>query len=95
MEVDFWIPRTLDDPPLFFIWQADVAYFYILFFILGSLLNMVVMGIVVAIFVARGYARLKEEGGKGLIVKFLYWHGPDCLWPLGRHPSYVREFFGG
>lgn len=94
-EDDFWIPRTLDAPSLFFIWEADIAFVYIIWFIMGGVLNMYLLGITFALVFGRGYVRLKEEGGKGLILKLLYWFTPSDLWISKSLPSHFREFIGG
>lgn len=93
-ESQYWIPRHLDAPPLLFLWEADSAMLVITLLIMGGLLNMFIVGVVLAYFVGRGYQQLKEEGGRGLITKVLYWHTPSDIW-LGRHlPSHQREWVG-
>lgn len=94
-EEDFWIPRNLDAPPLLFIWEADIAMFYFIWILLGLAFDMFVLGLIFAVIFGRGYARLKEEGGKGLIVKLLYWYTPSDLWVSKSLPSHYREFIGG
>lgn len=89
---DYWIPRNLDAPNLFFLWEADSAMIVILFLILGGTLNMFVLGVVLALFVGRGYQYLKEEGGKGLLIKVLYWYTPSDLWLSKKIPSHIREY---
>jgi conjugal transfer pilus assembly protein TraL len=90
---DFMIPRNLDAPPLMFMWEADSAAIYILFVFLGALMQMFLFGIFCAVVVGRAYARLKEEGGKGLLMKIVYWYTPST-WLTQRHPSHIREFYG-
>jgi conjugal transfer pilus assembly protein TraL len=94
-EEDFWIPRKLDASPLFFIWEADIAMVYVVWILLGGVLNMILLGIFFALVFGRGYARLKEEGGKGLIIKLLYWYTPSEMWIAKSLPSHLREFVGG
>jgi PPP family 3-phenylpropionic acid transporter len=48
-EDDFWIPRNLDASPLFFIWEADIAMVVIACMILGGILNMFLLGMVLAV----------------------------------------------
>ncbi len=91
---DYWIPRTLDAPPLFFIWEADNAMLFIFWVIMGAVINMFWLGLFFAVLFSRGYARLKEEGGKGLIMKILYWYTPSDIWLSRRMPSHIREYFG-
>lgn len=94
-EDDFWIPRNLDATPLLFIWELDTAMIYIVWLILGGVLGMFWLGLVFAIVFGRGYARLKEEGGTGLILKILYWYTPSELWLSNHLPSNIREYIGG
>ena len=95
MDDDYWIPRNLDAPPLFFLWEADSAMLVIFFLIIGGLLNMFFLGVVLAIVFGRGYAHLKEEGGRGLIMKILFWYTVSELWLSKRFPSHIREYIGG
>lgn len=91
-EQNFWIPRTLDAPNMFFLWESDMAMLFITIFILGGVLDMALVGVLVAYFTVKGYARLKEDGGRGLLAKVMYWYLPG----LGenRFPSHIREYLG-
>ncbi len=91
---EFWIPRTLDAPPLLFVWEADVAFAYAIWVFIGMVADMMVVGVVLSLILGKAYVKLKEEGGNGLIVKFLYWFTPSDLWLSKRHPSSVREYIG-
>jgi len=92
---NYWIPRTLDAPRLFFMWEADSAVIFITWCILGAVMGG--LGLVFGFFIgwasARGYAQLKEEGGKGLILKILFWFTPS-EWASKRNPSHIREHVG-
>jgi len=94
-ENNFWIPRNLDAGKLLFVWEADSAFIFIFFLIMGGLLNMFLLGAALAVFISKGYQYLKEEGGRGLILKILYWYTPSDLWLTKRNPSHIREFTGG
>jgi type IV conjugative transfer system protein TraL len=92
---NYWIPRTLDAPPLFFIVEADSAMIFLTWLILGAVMGG--LGLVFGIFIGwactRAYVRLKEEGGKGLILKILYWFMPS-QWASKLNPSHIREHIG-
>lgn len=93
-ESQYWIPRNLDAPPLFFLWELDSAMIVLVCLIFGGLLNMFMVGVLLAYVLGRGYQQLKEEGGRGLITKVLYWYTPSDVW-LGSHlPSSRREYVG-
>ena len=64
---NYWIPRTLDAPMLFFMWEADSAVIFIVWVVLGSVMGGFgfFIGILIGWISAKGYAQLKEEGGKG------------------------------
>lgn len=94
-EDDYWIPRNLDAPALMFMWEADSAVLVIFWLIVGGVLNMFLMGVVLAIVFGRGYAYLKEEGGRGLLMKIMFWYTPSEIWLSKRVPSHVREYIGG
>lgn len=93
-ENDYLIPRTLDNGALFFMWEADNAVLAMMWVILGGVLNMFLVGVLFAFLFTRGYASLKEEGGKGLIVRVIYWFSPSDMWLSKRLPSYLREYIG-
>lgn len=90
---DFLIPRKLDAPKLLLLWHLDSAFIVIVILLLFSMLNMVPVAIFLAYVVGKGYSYLKEEGGKGLLIKFMYWFLPTPF--SKRFPSYIREYFGG
>ena len=92
---DYWIPRNLDAPPLLFLWEADTAALFVSMVLLGSLFGSFLFGIASAVFCARGYRRLKEEGGRGLIVRLLYWYTPSTVLVSRHLPSHIREYYGG
>lgn len=92
---EYWVPRNLDAPPLLLMWEADTAILFFGVFLFGSVFGSVLFATLVAVLCARAYRRLKEEGGRGLIVRLLYWYTPYGTW-LRRHlPSHIREYYGG
>jgi len=93
----YLIPRRLDDPPQFFFWDADEAILVIVFTLIGALLGLILVGLVVGLLAARGFARVKAEGGRGIVTRFLYWYTPSRWWlrrtlPARRHPSSNGEY---
>lgn len=97
MDERFAIPRTLDDPPLFFLWPFDEAAVVVTWTIFGSLLgsHCLVAGMLAGIACARLFARVKVEGGRGLLVRALYWYTPSEWWFPTATPSHQREYLGG
>lgn len=91
----FYIPRSLDAPPLFFIWEADTALVYFVILILSLAMDMLVIGLFLAIVVGRSYSRLKEQEGSGLLLKMIYWFMPSQIISKDYLPSHIREYVGG
>ncbi len=91
---DYWIGRNLDAPQLFFMWEADRAYFAMLWVLGGMLMGSTILGVMAAMIFGRLYAQIKEEGGKGLLPRILYWYTPSSYWLSSYLPSCAREFLG-
>ena len=93
-DAHFLIPRHLDDPPQFFLWDADEAMLVVFFVLLGALLGLIIPGALIGFLLGRGFARVKAEGGRGVIPRVLYWYTPSQWWLRSRAPSHVREYLG-
>jgi conjugal transfer pilus assembly protein TraL len=90
---NYWIPRTLEDPPLIFIWETDVVIVFAgVIMIFGVILKFPVVGVILSVYAAKSFARLKENGGSSLFSSFMYWYTPAQL--SKRYPSYIREYIG-
>lgn len=94
-EENYWIPRTFDAPMLFFVWEADTAFIFLLWSILGAIMGGLgfLFGIIIGWLCSRGYSTLKEEGGRGLIMKIYFWFMPSGMISY-RNPSHIREHIG-
>ncbi|MDD5394853.1 MAG: type IV conjugative transfer system protein TraL [Thiothrix sp.] len=90
----YLIPRRLDDMPQLFFWDADVAVIAIAFILLGGLFGLIIPGLILGVGIARAFSRLKHDGGKGMMVRFLYWYTPSDWWLKSRAASWQREFIG-
>ena len=64
---NYWIPRTLDDPPMLLFFQADTATIFLTVFLLLIAFNFM-FACVIAWICTRTYVQLKENGDKGLIM---------------------------
>lgn len=87
------VPRNLNAPPMFFIWEADIAMLWLTCIILGATMGMAPLGIMMAEISRRIYSKLKNEGGRGLMMRLLYWYTPLNLSQMGLNSEY-REFYG-
>ena len=88
------IPRTLDAPALFLFWEAETVMIWITVVLGGFALDVWYLGVAFGAVAGRAWTALKSDGGRGLLVRILYFHTPSGLW-LGRClPSFQREFLG-
>lgn len=90
---EYWIPRNLNAPALLFMWEADTVMIFLVIFLLGIMLEMVLVSAVIAWLAVRTASKLKEEGGVGLLQRLLYWYMPSD-WLTQKYPSHIREFVG-
>ena len=90
---DTHIPRNLNAAPMFLIFEGDIAFGYIVIVLLFSVMNMFVVGVMAGEIFRRVYSKIKAEGGRGLIVRLLYWFTPLQL-SDGTIGSEYREFYG-
>ncbi|RME81011.1 MAG: type IV conjugative transfer system protein TraL [Caldilineae bacterium] len=88
-EERYLVPRRLDDPPQFFLWDFDEAALVIactvLFSISGGLGFLV--GIALGLLAARGLSTLKLQGGLSTILAFLWWYSWSDPWWRAKHAS--------
>lgn len=89
---DYHVPRTLNAPPMLFIFEADSAMVWGVWILLGAIMGMPLMGLMMAEVFRRLYGKLKNEGGRGLIMRLLYWYTPLNLG--NGINSEIREFTG-
>lgn len=87
---NFWIPRTLNAPMLFFIFQVDNFIVVTVIMVITGLLNIWYVGILVSILFVKTWNGLKEGDGQGLVMRFLYWHLP-FLFGI-KIQSNIREY---
>lgn len=90
---NYWIPRTLDDPPMLLFFQADTATIFLTVFLLMISFN-ALFAVVLAWLASRMYVQLKENGDKGLIMQICYWYTPSHLWLSRIWSSSIREYCG-
>lgn len=89
----YWVPRTLDDPPMLLFFQADTASVFLVVFLLTISFSFIA-GVLLAYAVTRVFVQLKENGDKGLIMQILYWYTPSDMWLSPLWSSSVREYCG-
>lgn len=89
----YWVPRTLDDPPMLLFFQADTASVFLVVFLLTISFSFIA-GVLLAYFCTRLFVQIKENGDKGLIMQILYWYTPSDMWLSKLWSSSVREYVG-
>lgn len=90
----YLIPRRLDDPPQLYFWDADEVVIILFFAFLSLMLGHPIVGVAIGLLVRRAFVRVKVDGGKGIIQRFLYWYTPSQWWFKGRAASHRREYIG-
>jgi conjugal transfer pilus assembly protein TraL len=87
------IPRRVDDPLRFFLWDADVAILCICGLTLGIVMEIPLIGSGAGFAAAWAYGRFKGGSTRGFAMHALYWHAGL---PLGSRtpPSRKRHFIG-
>lgn len=95
MDLDnYRIPRHLDAPPMFLMWEADTVGMFMIglaaAFIFEHLLPLLL-----GLALANMYARLKQDGGRGVLVHTLYWYTPSSASITSKKiHSHIREYLG-
>lgn len=71
-----YIPRHINSGMMLLLWEADTVIIavttFLIFAMLGSMWG-TLLGMLIAYFLCRGWVKLKEEGGAGLITRLIYW----------------------
>jgi type IV conjugative transfer system protein TraL len=95
------IPKHLDDPAMYLMFDADEAYAFLAPVAVVLAFSRTALSFATAAclgyFAMRTLARIKATGGKQLIQHALYWYLPTEAWfKFVRTPSSdIREFIGG
>jgi conjugal transfer pilus assembly protein TraL len=91
---EYLIPRYLDAPPMALFIEADTAAVAFAFVFIGFFFKQLLICTVAGIVLARLYARSKADGGRGTIMRFLYWYTPSRFFVRSRADSFERYFLG-
>lgn len=89
----YWIPRTLDDPPLALFFELDTALIFMTVVLIFGMISMLVGG-VMALVICKMFVRLKDNGGKGMLIQVLYWYLPSDVfskWLISSQREYVGK----
>lgn len=91
---EYLIPRYLDAPPMALFIEADTAAVAFGFIFIGFFFKQLLLCTIAGVVLARLYTRSKAGGGRGTIVRFLYWYAPSRLLVKSRSESHERFFLG-
>ena len=81
-----YVPRRLDPPAKFLLWDFDLVAF-------GIIVNSLLMGAVASYAAIWAYSRLKQKRHLGYGLHYLYWQFPFRTFK--RTPPSSRRFFVG
>jgi len=88
------MPRHLDDPDKLLWWDFDQALIVIAIFGLGIVMNMLIVGVVLSVFVGSLIGKLKSGRSRGFLVHSAYWYLPMDMGLKRTPPSDVAVFIG-
>ena len=92
-DLSHYIPRRLDDPPKFLFWEMDVAAIGVVFLLIGVSTGFAIVGLIVGMFAAYAYAKLKSGRHPGMALHLLYWF-TGFPKPKQLPASHIRELNG-
>lgn len=92
-ESDTYVPRRLDAPAKFLLWDFDLVAAASAGFGVGIAVNSFYVGLFASCLAAWGYSRLKGSRHPGYGLHYLYWHLPFKTFK--RTPSSSRRHFSG
>lgn len=88
-----YVPRRLDAPAKFLLWDFDVVASGAAGFGVGIVANSMMMGFFAATLAIWGYSRLKAGRHPAYGLHYLYWHTPFKTFK--RTPPSSRRHFAG
>lgn len=92
-DLSHFIPRRLDSAGKFLFWDLDVAGIGVAGVMMGLGAGHPLLGLVVGVFLAFGYGKLKKGKHPGLATHLLYWW-TGMPAPTDLPASYLRELNG-
>lgn len=93
-EKRYLVPRRIDLPPRFLMWDMDVMLVFSVFFVLGMAMGHGLIGCGMGVLVSAVFGKLRAGKHPAFGVHWLYWHLPTRLGFRRLPHSYVREFVG-
>lgn len=95
MHDDTYIPRMINSGKVIFVWDADTFILAVSVFVVFAMLGSVILALILSFFAVKGWVKLKEEDGAGLIVKLSYWFlWSNFLIRKNAPTSEIKEYIG-
>lgn len=90
------IPRKHDEPAKLLLWEMDQALIFMVCIVFGILSDLLLPGVVLGVWGARAYGRVKAGKHRMFLVHLMYWFLPsEWIFPFpSLPPSSTREFIG-
>lgn len=91
-----YIPRTLDQPEKFFLWEIDQFVLMVLICGVGITMGMMLSAMFIGVATAYGYGKLKSGKHPKFATHLMYWWLPSAISPKMQitPPSDYRYFLG-
>lgn len=96
MEADqFWIPQYLDEPERILFFTLDEAMILFSPFVLGIVMEHLLIGLLLGIAGLYSYRKLKGTHGKSVMLYAKYWYLPASMSRMiFTPPSHIRFYQG-
>lgn len=91
-----YIPKSLDSPEKFLIWELDQAVIALMLLVFGIMAGQLLPGLIVGCLAAWQYGRLKSGKHPRFALHLMYWWLPGKILVRTRvtPPSDIRYFLG-
>lgn len=86
------LPRHVDEPPVMLMWTADEVGCFFFIFIMGFMLEQIILSLIISYFVVKTVRRFKNIKPNGFLIHMLYWVGVTISDARTLPNPYERHF---
>lgn len=86
------LPRHVDEPPIMLMWTADEVGSFFFIFIVGFMIEQIILSLVLSYFVVKTVRRFKNIKPNGFLIHMLYWAGVSISEARTLPNPYERQF---
>ena len=86
------LPRSVDDPPIMLIWSADELGAFFTCFIIGFMIQQVLIMAIIGYFFVRMIRRIQNTKPNGHLIHLMYWFGVPFTETRTLPNPYERSF---